>query len=485
MNGPPLAMDAAATRLLHHAGREDAPGAVLWRSDANGTVPLHYHADTARVSLSALALARELALAPRPESCAGFLHSGVYYDGAAWHPDLRVAPPGATLRVAGGRVAVEPGDTLAPWRSGGPGDAAGLVAALQEAVAPLRGLRVLCDLTGGFDARLVALSLRAAGIPFAAAVTGAAESPDVRIARRLAEQLGVELFHEDDAPPEDLAAWREALRDSGGVLGVRQAARLLALQGRRAERYEVSAGGLGGELLRDFWWLQEPSGLDGPGDPDWGRLVRTRMVVRPFPPGILRGEWARALDAAADRRARWFAAETRGLDLPRKRDRLDHAYLRLHLPRWAGAAFATSLRRIRLHHPILHPAVLGVAFAAPTGRRRLARLTREAITRLDRRAAALPIESGGNALPLTPGAPWRYLPAAAALARGVGRRLPGGRRTATLPAWGDRPLDLAALERRGIVDASAVAAVRSRPGSLAPLERLQTLALLFEEIEGS
>jgi hypothetical protein len=471
--------------LLHHLARSDDEAGEIWRLDPNGTVPLYRVNDSSSLSPCALDLARQSNLEPQPEHCASFLINGVYYDGAAFHSHIRVLPPGITARVSENKLSVNTVDLLTPWQENGAATTGPreLAEALVKAVEPLRGLRVVCDLTGGFDARLVALTLVAAGIPFTGSVTGDENSPDVVIARQLADHLGVDLIHDRTEAPDDLDLWRQCLLESGGTLGVRQAARLLAIQGGRARHFDVSVGGLGGELLRDFWWLQEPTGLASNMDPDWHRLVRYRIYQSGFPVELLNQQWAESVRKQPTRCAQWLADEVRQHPLPRKRDRLDFAYLRLHIPRWVGAGMTASLQRIKLHHPILDPSVLQIAFSARSGQRRLTDLVRRTISLLDADAARLPIESGGTALPLGPMTPWRYLPVARRLTSSVLRRVRRGRKPMLTPAWGDRPLELDLMIRRGILEKSAIQDYRYRPGSLVPLERLQTLELIFQLLE--
>lgn len=466
--------DALSRSLVHHLMREEEGGA--WQLDAHGSVPLYALTGSTEVSPSALELARRHGLRPDPSACASFLCNGVFSAGAI-HGRIQALPPGARVTRTPSGLQVSAPDEDELWREVAPPTPAMLVDALQQAVAPLRGHRVICDLTGGLDSRLVALSLKAAGIDFTATVTGAPGSPDPEIAGRLARRLGVRLIHDRSEAEDAVEVWRSALEAAGGCVPPRQAARLLKLQENRRE-FEVSVGGLGGELYRDFWWLQDPIGLGENCEPDWQRLVASRLYQNPVPTRLLRGDWAEALRGEPARRAAAMAARTAAEQrLRRKRDRLDFAYLRLHLRFWAGASIATSLSRIRLHNPLLHPEALRLAFSATEPQRRLGRWVREAITVLDRGAAALPVESGGSALPLSPWRPWRRLPLYGHLVRGAARRLPGRRPRGAV--WGERPLPLDALTARGIIDAAAVQAHRHQPGSLAHLERLVGLELLF------
>jgi len=476
MHTRPFANSESAMSFTHHLAYEMSGNSETWKVDPHGSVPLYRLTGTDRVSVSPIELMGEAGLEPEPAACASYLHSGVFYGGVL-HPRIEALPPDSRVRREGGELSIEAPSVDALWREPAPASAEKLVSALQEAVLPLRGQRVVCDLTGGLDSRLVALSLVSAGIPFDAVVTGPENSPDVLLAARIARHLGVRLTHETRQAPDDLNTWRQALEQAGGVVRPRLAARLLALQTGRSD-YDVSVGGLGGELLRDFWWLQDPLGLEDETAPDWGRLIRTRIFQSPQPRELLRGEWADAVAEGTKQCVDFFGAGTRNLELKRKRDLLDFAYLRLHLAPWAGANLSLSSSVIQLHNPILHPGVLQVAWGATLKQRRLGTLVRESISLLDRKAAAIPVESGGTALPLGPMTPWRRLPLFARLFRSAARRLPF-RRRGSAEAWAALPLPLTHLEQRGIVDPDAVRRYAGEPGSLTRLERLVGLELVF------
>lgn len=70
----------------------------------------------------------------------------------------------------------------------------GAAEALVQAVRPLadHGEPVRLALSGGRDSRLMAAVLHAAGVPFTARTHGFADSPDVVLATRIADALGVE-----------------------------------------------------------------------------------------------------------------------------------------------------------------------------------------------------------------------------------------------------------------------------------------------------
>ena len=125
------------------------------------------------------------------------------------------------------------------------------------AALPARG-PVRCDLTGGKDSRLIAAALRAAGVGFVTQTAGHPEHPDVVVARRISDVLGVEHIC--------LSPWADAEHDRDSTVVVRPMTRgrdVVQLTEGMLSAYENIAvkltdafspapvlGGHGGELLR-------------------------------------------------------------------------------------------------------------------------------------------------------------------------------------------------------------------------------------------
>ena len=141
--------------------------------------------------------------------------------------------------------------------------------------------RVSLDLTGGFDSRLLVACLKAAGIA-ETATSGQDGNVDVRIARRVAATLNlphIAVKHEVADLAERLP---ELLRLTQGQIGLLTYDHMYQfLSGRQARGITLCIAGVGGELWKDFLWLQDFPFLSGRADFD--RLFRTR--IEPRPPG--------------------------------------------------------------------------------------------------------------------------------------------------------------------------------------------------------
>jgi hypothetical protein len=137
--------------------------------------------------------------------------------------------------------------------------AAALAAALVAASAPLSAQDgpVQLGLTGGKDSRMLAAALRAADVPFRTHTFGLDGHPDVVVARRVADELGVEHEHRRPALRSDALAEPTMSVDPLGraVRAVIVGEGLVSAYenlGSPASPYrpDIVLSGVGGELLR-------------------------------------------------------------------------------------------------------------------------------------------------------------------------------------------------------------------------------------------
>ena len=118
--------------------------------------------------------------------------------------------------------------------------------------------RVSVDLTGGFDSRLTACLLNAYGADFETAAVGRPSIPDVTIAAQAAKLLGKAFYvtyHDAAGIEHELP---ELFREVDGLADVLDYHRSRQLSAERRRRgITVVVTGAGGELFKDFWWLQD------------------------------------------------------------------------------------------------------------------------------------------------------------------------------------------------------------------------------------
>ncbi|GII63638.1 hypothetical protein Skr01_37230 [Sphaerisporangium krabiense] len=334
--------------------------------------------------------------------------------------EVGVLPPASEIVVADGRrtITVLPlPEAQAPpsSRRAARAHVDELAGALLAAVRPLRDGHepVRLSLTGGRDSRLLAALLHKAEIPFVTATSGQDDSPDVLLAARVAEALGV---------PHKVARPKRAESGTDLVVPhprVRSHNVLFACEGMISAYENIPAGGRfdptprmsghGGEILRGGF-LQNQAGLDV-------KALRRRVDGLFGRNDDLLTERARehALALAAPWRERCREDGARALD---------HLYLAYRVGRWHAASRASLLRAQNPLPPFLDNLVVRTALRVDPVWRRSEALVHGVIVAFAPRLRDIPIE----------GRPWRF--AAEGRHRTLLDRL---RRRAEKPAPGGPP----------------------------------------------
>jgi hypothetical protein len=133
-----------------------------------------------------------------------------------------------------------------------------IVAHFTPLASSFAGLKVSADVTGGSDTRLITCLLHKTGADFEIAIAGRNDAEDVRIAAEIAQLLERPFF----VTPHDLSRLEEELplvfRDGDGQIDCCILHRLRQhCLARLARGVQVISHGGGGELYRDYYWLQD------------------------------------------------------------------------------------------------------------------------------------------------------------------------------------------------------------------------------------
>jgi len=116
--------------------------------------------------------------------------------------------------------------------------------------------RVSVDLTGGIDSRLMAVALSYFELPFDFGLSASAQIDDVRIAQKVARVLNREFFLTRHDPQQ--TRWDDLFSITDGLFDLAKSDRPIQMQRERAARgVTLAISGTGGELFKDFWWLQD------------------------------------------------------------------------------------------------------------------------------------------------------------------------------------------------------------------------------------
>jgi hypothetical protein len=251
---------------------------------------------------------------------------------------------------------------------------------MRDVAIALRGSQISVDLTGGFDSRLVAACLTHAGAPVREAVTSGQDgSADVALANKIA--AGLHLPHVRNrhiiAGLEDRLPRLLALTQ--GQMGVLTYDHMFQIQQDRIARgMNIGIGGAGGELWKDFLWLQDFPQLGGA--PDFERLYRIRFEPRPLSTAAFVPAFAGLFESAAPQ----FIAEMyrRFGALPRTAG-YDSVYAGMRLPFLMGPSVTAGVHAGLPHFsPLLDPDGVKASVLAPTRERLFARWHRQVLARI-------------------------------------------------------------------------------------------------------
>jgi hypothetical protein len=380
------------------------------------------------VSTSVLALAKHLRLRPDRLGLEVFMRSGPHFGELTnWEGAGRLAP-GTRVVFGRGRRG-----TSTYWRPeldrtlAANDRRAAALECIERSAAAFRDrygaqqLSSWCDLTGGYDTRLGALLLRHAGVRFATTTNGAADDPDVLIAKDIAARGGWGWTRGTlprDWPTVCERALPAAVAWGDGMLEATQLAGVMALQSACAREATVLFSGGGGEHWRDYAWKQELPLAGRTKHVSFERWVAVRFL-HPIDCSAFRSDPTGTARENLVRRCRdWVApyADERGAT------QLDLLYALKSMAHF-GAYQSAARGTIRVELPFYAKQAFSGAVSVAPRHRNWHRLARAAIELLDADIAAFPTTHGDPATPLRATNVHRFAPFVAVRARGAARKL--------------------------------------------------------------
>ena len=156
---------------------------------------------------------------------------------------------------------------------------------------------VIYDLTAGLDSRLILAILLAVENKrnsIDTFVFGPDKSREVVLVKKCAESIGVNNLHltlPDDWATMLFSYIKKALLVTDGEENILNYSLILWAQEEKSKYYEISSGGIGGSLFRDFWWLQE--GAPRIQRANLKRLISSRIMQYEFNNNIFKKEWGK------------------------------------------------------------------------------------------------------------------------------------------------------------------------------------------------
>lgn len=284
-----------------------------------------------------------------------------------------------------------------------------LYAALTSEIRAISRLypRILADLTGGYDSRLLLGGLLAADANISTTVSGSDRDPDAVVAALLASRLHLSHTRVPPGTPPSFAEFVAAVRLTDAEADAFDYAQVARIHGGTAARFSLSVGGSFGEIARGYWWelLWPKIGRRKPIDP-W-QLARARFAGDNIDSSVF------SRDVKLD-----FVEHMRDVIANEVEDKqhlpntaqMDWVYFTLRMQRWQGRmASSTSQVRPCLSPLSAAPILEAMLEAAPRARLR-SLLVRKLFARYQSVLAEIPLEHGYPPVPFRWTKPWRHVP---------------------------------------------------------------------------
>jgi len=209
--------------------------------------------------------------------------------------------------------------------------------------------RVAADLTGGTDSRTVLCCLLEKHRKPVTSTSGREDSVDVRIARQIADKLGIEHYwYEPVSAQMTEERIARAVELADGNRDVISLAKLLPYYEEKARRFSLITGGAGGPLFKDHYWLFEFNRVGLRREPNWNRIARLSLVAHAIQDDFFSGFADRIMDSLTELFLRRSALVTGS-----NNQKLDFVYFDLKMPAFFGPDFSLTTQFMDVFHPMV------------------------------------------------------------------------------------------------------------------------------------
>ncbi|MGH8597527.1 MAG: hypothetical protein ACREXT_12795, partial [Gammaproteobacteria bacterium] len=388
---------------------------VIAITDACGSLHCYRRETSTGVALCTSSLALSEAGALDPIATHEFIATGIIYEDRSLWRGVRKLPPASVMRISPSGISAKRYWHLAEMRpetltADVAADAlqSALVAACNRIGQSYRS--VAADLTGGYDSRMLLCGLLASGIAFKNTVSGPADSPDVLIARRIADALRRPLRHTPPAHGVTVEKLNHAVRLCDGEYDVFDFARILDTHLPASRCYALSMNGSFGELSRGYWWeLLWPS-LARMQPLDTGMVARKRFAAVAYDASIFSADGELPLAEHLDEVAQRVIAPLQHLP---NTSQMDAVYFSMRMQRWQGRIASTTNQIWPALSPLGFPSVLAPVLSARADARFRSLLARTLFARHHPLLADIPLEHGYPPCPARLTNLYRFWPVAA------------------------------------------------------------------------
>ncbi len=237
--------------------------------------------------------------------------------------------------------------------------------------------RVSLDLTGGTDSRLIVSALCSHQADFELAISGVPGNRDISIGQKISDKIKKEFYpyyHQVDEISSDSLENLFELTDGQVDIVIYQ--RIYELQKSRLDRdVTMHISGVGGELYKDFWWLQDFPRYNKKLA-DLSRLYQLRIESIAFEHN--------ALDKSLHATSKGLRSKTIGklqdLIQPTNSQTYDSIYYYYKMQTTAGHFLTISNRLFKSYAPLIELGLVKFGFNLPRKKRFYNNFHREFIT---------------------------------------------------------------------------------------------------------
>jgi Asparagine synthase len=243
-------------------------------------------------------------------------------------------------------------------------------------------------------------------VDFELALSGRPENEDIAIAEEVTSVLGVELhlsYHTIDGLEASLPTVFAACDGSFDVL---REHRLIQLQEDRCRRgVTLSLSGTGGELFKDFWWLQDFPWY-ARKQPNINRLFHTRIAPVEPDHTYLAGPYRQISEQYGKR----FCDRLSKYVVRGNTQTYDRIYYELKMRDYAGRSLSSHLGLLKCYAPYLDRELAAIGYNLPRHIRAFNVFHRRMMTHYAPQAAAIRTTEGGMSVSASFGRVLRDIP---------------------------------------------------------------------------
>jgi len=209
--------------------------------------------------------------------------------------------------------------------------------------------RVVADLTGGTDSRTALCCLMEQHPTPVASTSGPEDLLDLRIARRVADALGIEHYWYWPASVQTTDAdIARAVELADGTMCPISLLKSIPYYEEKARRFDLITGGGGGPLFKDHYWLFEFNRVGLHREPHWDRIAKFSLVAHPIQDDFFVGFRDRILDSIVDLFQRHSS-----LVSGTNNQKLDFVYYDLKTPAYSSQGFSLTTQFMDVFQPML------------------------------------------------------------------------------------------------------------------------------------